>query len=136
MQVFLLLCEGWWMTLQCAKNQGRRSGTFHWVWRRGRGWESGCNSAGGDILQEADLQCDQADNSVDEGSDGGKLCIPIQRNKHQQEGLDSSKAISEGVTDAVGLMAPEGPWWWMLDTLPSKAGSHGATNMRYICRGW
>lgn len=139
MQAFLLFCDGWWMTPQCAKNQERRSRTFCWVWSRSHGWESGCSSAGGGILQlaqDADLQCDQADDSVDKGSDEGKLCIPIQRNNHQQEGLDSSKAISEGVMGAVGLLAARGPWWWMPATLPSKAGNQGATNMRCICLGW
>lgn len=96
------------------------------------------SSAAGDILQlaqDADLQCNQDDSSVDEGSDGGKLCIPIQRNNHQQEGLNSSKAISEGVRDAVGLMAPRGPWRWIPGTLHSKAGNHGATNVRCISLG-
>lgn len=97
------------------------------------------SSAGGDILQlaqDAALQCNQDDNSVEEVSDGGKLCIPVQRNNRQQEGLNSSKAISEGVRDAVGLMAPGGPWRWMPGTLHSKAGNHGATDMRCICLGW
>lgn len=138
MQIFLLFHgDGWWMTPQCAKDQGRRNRALCWVWHRSHGWKSGCSSAGDDILQLAqaqDLQCDQADNSVNEKSDGGKLCIPVQRNNHQQEGLNSFKAISEGVMDTVGLMAPGGPWWLMLGTLHSEAGIHGATNMR--CMEW
>lgn len=103
-------------------------------------WLGECrSSAAGDILQlaqDTDLQCNQDDSSLDEGSDGGKLCIPIQRNNHQQEGLNSSKAISESVRGAVGLMANRGPWWWIPATLHSKAGNHGATNVRCICLGW
>lgn len=132
-------CDGWQMRPQCAKNQGRRSGTLCWVWHSSCGWESAAVVLQVTFYswpQDADLQCNQDDSSVDEGSDGGKLCVPIQRNNHQQEGLNSSKAISEGVRGAVDLMAPQGPWWWIPATLHSKAGNHGATNVRCICLGW